>query len=360
MPGRIGIGTFVYVGRTFVERSCIERLKMTSIGARFSVVVGVFVIALSGFLLYRTWSSTRFRVEEVTSAQGKLALEFNLAIRSYAAESIRPEMEKRIGKDEFVVEAMSTSYISRSIFEKVTEQFPDYVIKFSSENPRNPGNLAGSEEKQLLAYFRNNPTKERWAGKIRMNGNEYFAHLSAMRMESACLRCHGRPEDSPQSLLDRYGVEKGFSYKVGDVAGLDIVAIPLDRMNVAIARDARNNLLTTTLCLAFLLAGVLLSFRTMVSRRLGAITRHFRMAAEKAENAPLQQVEVQGKDEIGVLANSFNALATRLQTLHDTLEQRVTQRTEELALANKDFRRAKEEAELANRGKKRFPRQHEP
>ncbi len=327
---------------------------MTSIGARFSIVVGLFVVALSGLLLYRTWSSTRSHIEELTAAQGELALEFNLAIREYAAESIRPEMASRIGAEEFVVEAMSTSFISRSVFEKVGEKFPDYVIKFSSDNPRNPINLAGPEEIGLLEYFRRNTAEDRWFGKIKLNGNEYLAHLSAMRIEPSCLRCHGQPEDSPKVLLQRYGDKGGFYRKVGDIAGLDMVAIPLDKINSSMARDARTNLLTTALFLVLLLAGILVAFRAIVSRRLGMISHHFRAAAEQADDVPLGLMPVKGDDEIGILAGSFNSLASRLQTLHETLEQRVDQRTRDLELANMDLQRAKEEAEQANRAKSDF------
>ena len=68
-------------------------------------------------------------------------------------------MEKRVPKDEFVVEAMSTSYVARQVFEKVRKKFPDYVIKFSSDNPRNPVNKAGPEEARVLQYFRDNPRR---------------------------------------------------------------------------------------------------------------------------------------------------------------------------------------------------------
>ena len=181
-----------------------------------------------------------------------MALEFDLAIREYAAESIRPEMAKRIGEDEFIVEAMSTSYIARQVFEKVHEKFPEYVIKFSSDNPRNPKNLAGPEELELLEYFRENPGETRWTGKIQMNGSEYLAYLSVMRIEQSCLKCHGRPEDSPKSLIERYGDTGGFYREVGDVAGMDLIAIPMDKVNAALAREATANVLTTLVWLVLL------------------------------------------------------------------------------------------------------------
>ena len=92
---------------------------MRSIGTRFSIAVGVFAVLFSVILVYRTWLTTQAHLEQLTAVQAKLALEFDLAIREYAAESIRPEMASRIGPDEFVVAAMSTSFIARNIFEKV-------------------------------------------------------------------------------------------------------------------------------------------------------------------------------------------------------------------------------------------------
>ena len=303
---------------------------MKSIGTKFSLAVVGLAFVFSGVILYRAWSTTKAHTDELTSQQAALALEFDLAIRHYAAEAIRPAMEKRVGKDEFVIEAMSTSFIARSIFDKVDDTFPDYVIKFSSDNPRNPANLAGPKEAELLQYFQDNPEESRWMGKLTLNGKEYFAHLSARRIEQSCLRCHGSPEDSPKSLLVRYGDTGGFHRKVGDVAGMDVIAIPMDSVNAALRADATENILVTAACLLLLLAAILVAFRYMVSRRLATITAHFQHAATQAGEAVIGTVAVKRNDEIGVLARSFNTLATRLQELYRSLEQRVQQRTAEV------------------------------
>ena len=327
---------------------------MKSIGTRFSLVVGVFALAFSSLVFYRAWSATRQRVEESTAAQAELALEFDLAIRQYAAESIRPAMAKRVGEDEFVVEAMSTSFIARQVFEKVHEKFPDYVIKFSSDNPRNPNNLAGVEEQTLLEYFRNNPDETRWTGPIRMKGSEYLAHVSAMRTVQACLQCHGRPDDCPRSLIERYGEEAGFYREVGDVAGMDMIAVPVDALNGALRKEAAGTVLVTCLWLLVLFGTILVAFRLIVSGRLAAIACHFKTAADQAEDVPLAEIQAHGNDEISVLAQSFNVLAGRLRAFHESLENRVRQRTAELARANEELEAAKEAAEAANRAKSNF------
>jgi signal transduction histidine kinase len=303
---------------------------MKSIGTKFSLAVCGLALIFSGVILYRAWVTTKTHTEELASRQAALALEFDLALRQYAAEAIRPAMEKRVGKDEFVIEAMSTSFISRSVFEKVHMNFPDYIIKFSSDNPRNSTNLAGPKERELLQYFRENPQQNRWVGRLSMDGNEYFAHLSAMRIDQSCLYCHGQPEDSPKSLLERYGAKGGFHYKVGDVAGMDMIAIPMDRVNAALRAGATTNILATAICLLLLLVAILVAFRFMVTRRLAAITSHFQHAATQTGEEAVATVAFQGNDEISVLARSFNTLATRLQDLYHSLEERVQQRTAEV------------------------------
>jgi len=177
---------------------------MRSIGTRFVVAVGLLAVVFSGLILTRAWHSAQRHVEELTALQARLALQFDLAIREYVAEAIRPAMQERIGDDEFVVEAMSTSYVARQVFERVGRAFPDYVIKFSSENPRNPANLAGAEELSLIRYFERRPEETQWRGRLWLKDREYYAHLSPMRITEACLQCHGRPEDAPRSMLERY------------------------------------------------------------------------------------------------------------------------------------------------------------
>ena len=135
---------------------------MRSISTRFAVAVGAFVILFSGFAVFRTWALIRQHTEEGMAQQAELALQFDLAIRSYVRDEIRPIMEKHIGKDDFIPETMSTSYVARSIFENVDKKFPDYIIKFSSDNPRNPANAAGPEELKILQYFQDTPKAKEW------------------------------------------------------------------------------------------------------------------------------------------------------------------------------------------------------
>ena len=315
---------------------------MKSIGTRFLLFVLLLAIAFSGVIFYQTWSLTCAHVEELTTRQAELALEFDLAIRAYIGESVRPVVEARVEPDEFIPEAMSTSFVARSVFDKVRERFPDYVLKFSSDNPRNPANAACPEELEILEYFRNHPEATKWVGKIRLNGGEYLGYFSPRRMEESCLRCHGRPKDAPKDMLARYGSKRGFYWPVGEVIATDTVAIPMDKVRAAITTETLTRLGTTAVWLVLFLGLMFVAFRAFVTRRLAAITDHFRRATEQPGEMPLASIAVTGRDEISILAASFNTLAARQQALQSSLERRVKERTAELETEVEQRKRTEE------------------
>ena len=213
-----------------------------SISIKFLVIVGVIVSLFSAFVLYHTWSDNHSQMNELLAKQSELALQFDLAIREYVEETIRPFAEQHVGQDEFIPETMSTSFVARSIFDKVHKKFPDYVIKFSSDDPRNPNNQAGPEEFEMIQYFNDNPKAQDWAGQIHLNGRPHLVQFSARRMKESCVRCHGDPRDAPQALLKLYGDKAGFHRPVGDVIALDTVAIPVDKYrSAAFANTVRHS-----------------------------------------------------------------------------------------------------------------------
>lgn len=311
---------------------------MHRMGTRFCLVVGVFALAFSAIILHRAWISGKRYTEETTLTKADVALAFDLAIRDYVAESIRPEMEKRIGPNDFVLQAMSTSYVARAIVDKVRERFPDYLLRFPSENPRNPVNRATSEEEELLKFFRENPGIGTWKGRLTLGGTEYFAQASAMMFEESCMQCHGAPEVAPRALVDRYGTTGGFHNKVGDLAGMDLVAIPTARARAALASHLEGDMIAMGIWLAALFASIFGAFSLIVGRRLKAITGHFQAAASQ-EAVAACPIPESGNDEIAVLAGSFNSLATRLRQLQESLEEQVRKRTAELSVANENLRR---------------------
>lgn len=100
----------------------------------------MFAALSSIFLMYLFYSVTDKHVKEVVKQQAAIALKFELAIRDYIAKNVRPLMYDPIGEDEFIPQVMSTSYVAYKVFDDVLKEIPHYILKISSDNPRNPAN----------------------------------------------------------------------------------------------------------------------------------------------------------------------------------------------------------------------------
>ncbi len=339
-----------------------HRRYSMSIRSRFLLLVSFFAIVFSAFLVFRAWQICDKQTDQLLTSEGELALYFDLAIRKYVADFVRPFAVKHVAKDEFMPEVMSTSFVARSIFQEVNAKFPDIIIKFSSRNPRNPKNRASEEELRILKYFNENPQSKKWHGTIKMNGREYMAWFYPRKMTTKCLRCHGDPKDAPVSLIERYGNKNGFHRSVGQVIALDTIAIPLDKYKKAVIQHTITNSIVMISGLSLLSLIVFFLFNSFVTNRLTRISAHFRGFLE-GESTSFSLLECDRDDEIGSLIHSFNKMAEKLKLLYESLEDKVAERTRELEAVNAELeaeveerRRAEEQLKNSLRELKRYNR----
>jgi Signal transduction histidine kinase len=131
-----------------------------------------------------------------------------------------------------------------------------------------------------------------------------------------------------------------------DGKGLDwliVVAVPEADFTEEIDANTRT---TIWLCLAAL--GVALMIGILTSRWVTNPILRLNIAAKNIAKGEWDKtVELERSDELGELAKSFNSMAQQLQKSFETLENRVQERTAELAVA-------KDKAEVANQAKSIF------
>jgi len=299
---------------------------MRSIKIKLLIFVGMIVIVCSTILLYRTYTKATSDIENLIQQQLGLALNFDLAIREYVAEKVRPVMFDLVAEETFIPETMSTSFISRSIFEKVRKKFPDYIIKFASDNPRNPINKAGPEELKMIKYFNEDPNKKVWTGEIVIGKKDYIATFSAMRMEQSCLRCHGNPADAPIELIKRYGSEASFYRPIGEVVGLDTIAIPSNTVNKLLLSQKLKDYEFLGAVILLLSASLIFVFKFVITDRLSRISNHFSDVEKLSDDLKIGDIEIAGGDEIAGLAKNFNKLAERLNNTYAKLKMEIEER----------------------------------
>ena len=149
---------------------------------RFALFLGLVAVVATGIQLVHTTSDMLVQQHQATAALANASLRFDLAIRRYVQEILRPalldaELEPTAPSREhkFRPEILSSSFIARSIFEEVGKNVDGLEIRFASDNPRNPQNQATEQEQQLIEYFRANPEAKSWEGRITTDHGVFWA-----------------------------------------------------------------------------------------------------------------------------------------------------------------------------------------
>ncbi len=229
------------------------------------LVGGGLLLSLVSF-----WNTRRLLMAEAMDKSEVLLQEVE-AIRSYVKKELRPKMAEMHGKDAFIIEAMSTTYISTTIMETFAKSMPNYIYRRASFNPLNPRNSADPFEEEMLDWFEEDTSRTFWQGVVKKNGESFFISMVPDFFTKACLRCHGKVEDAPQSLIDRYGKTNGFRFQAGDLAGISSVAIPVSASLRAAWQGSLVLFLITVPASLLLLWLLNLLFQRLVIERLGAM-----------------------------------------------------------------------------------------
>ncbi len=303
---------------------------MKSVATKLLISIGIPAVLFSFFILYHTYSLTKQRVSEVVEQQASMALQFDIAIRKYVDNRILPVMYGWLDDDVFLPETMSTTYAAQTIFAMVREKFPDFIMKFSSENPRNLVNQAGPEELKVLEYLKKNPHLQQWEGIISINDEKYMTKFIAQRIQHSCLYCHGDPKEAPVALVERYGSDKSFNLQVGEIVGLATIAIPMTKVSQKLGSELFKTFIFSALGLFFFFLTITLAFKYFIANRLSTITQHFETVAGQTDYSKIEPVKIKGRDEIKILASSFNTLTNKLRKFYSSLDMQVKERTMEL------------------------------
>ncbi|MBI4825379.1 MAG: DUF3365 domain-containing protein [Nitrospirae bacterium] len=276
---------------------------------RFTITfLSVLLLALAVLSAIAYKETRRSLEQEAYSICEKILAEVE-ATRQYVREVLRPKMYE-IVKDDFVLEAMSTSFIARGQAERFLQRYPDYYIKFATENPRNPKNMADETEKKIIRFFRDNPEERKWRGTVYHNGAPYFTVATPYYFEKQCLKCHGDPGDAPASLLQTYGDKNGFGRKVGELT-INTVGIPVMVSYSDVWQKTIIWIIPVLIlaCITFLLSTML--FRRLVTVPVDRLKQGVNSIADGEYD---YRVEIKGRNEISELASSYNSMAENLKS----------------------------------------------
>ena len=254
------------------------------------------------------------------------------SIQHYVRGVLRPKMYASY-PESFILEAMSTSYISRNIMTRINALGDGTLYRRVAENARNPDFEANTRERELIDYFRKRQNTPLWQGYQYIQGERYYVMSRPVRFTKECMHCHGKAEDAPQALVASYGM-RGFGKTPGAIAGVDVVGISV---NSSVGRVERT-ILTYFGC--FGLGAVLLFFATnvlfkvLVVNNLKRLQQAFstELDSDRLPAAHETDDEVEGLiDSIEKMSQHLFQAKMQLQHYADNLRQMVDDRTKALS-----------------------------
>jgi len=277
--------------------------------------------ALASTTLYYYAKKT---IEIESYAKAELVMTAMEANRRYVRDVLRPKMYEVLADDTFVLEAMSSSFVSRAVMDRANLSQQNFSYRRVAINARNPHYEANPLERQMIQLFRENPQLDEWHGIVEHDAQRYFMRFKPEHFDRSCLHCHGNPQDAPDQILELYGNTRGFFREAGTVHGVTSVGVPVDASLLKIKESAIAIFMAGIPLIVFLYAIISVFFNRFIVQNLHNLLEIFRTTLKDEKDLEALG-QSQGLDEINELNDAARAMAHHLSENRHKLE-RYTER----------------------------------
>lgn len=269
------------------------------------------MVFLMGFVAagYASHNLLQKNAQDEIVQNARLIMESALASRAYTSSQIAPLLQTQM-KYEFLPQSVP-AYGATEQFNTLRTKFPDFAYKEATLNPTNLRDRANEWESDLINRFRQYPDQAEIVGeRDTPSGPSLYLARPIQIKNPACLTCHSTIDVAPKTLLDKYGTANGFSWKLNEVIGAQVVSVPtsvpLQKANHAF----KTFLISLGAVFAMIFVALNLSLWFMVVRpvtKLAGIAEEISMGKMDATEFPSF-----GKDEIGRLGRAFTRMKKSL------------------------------------------------
>jgi two-component system, NtrC family, sensor kinase len=298
----------------------LEKSNPSGFQSKFLLVLATILLLFSGFAALIIYQHEKQNLEENAFEKTDLIMKSIKSTRDYIQDILRPAMYREFGEDRFIIEAMSSSYISRMIMERFNEKTQGFVYRRVAANAKNPEYEANPLEIQMIKRFQADPQLEEWHGIIELESEKYFMRFQPVRFRQSCLSCHGDPTQAPAEVISRYGMTRGFFYKPDEIAGVSSVGMPID-LNLAKIKNFAIALFLGVVPF-ILIVYVIISafFNRYIAGSLRNILSYFRETISDDKGKTIFE-DSQKIDEIDELTATAKAIAEHMHQNQNTLRQ---------------------------------------
>lgn len=289
-----------------------------SLRLKFNIVMLAAFAAGLGLALFFVNTLSESEARRSVLAEASVMMGELNSIIDYTNSNVAPLLARQT-KVQFLPEAIPF-FTAQQTFNLLARQFPAYTLRQPTLNPTNPSDRPTPWEKDIVEQFRSNPHLDRLVVDRATSVGPVLSFARPVRVDDpSCLACHSTPEAAPPTMLDVYGRENGFGWKLGDIVGAQIVSVP---ERVASAR-ARHNLILIMGALTIVFAVMLILLNLMLHYFIIVPVRRISRLADEISlgNLTVPEFDEANRDEIGSLAQSFNRMRRSLVAALKLLEQ---------------------------------------
>jgi len=285
---------------------------------RFIVILLIIFLLSLPLLAASSYFVLKKNVDREVFENAKVFLFTMESIRKHYGEVTRPAVVKEL-PDKFIVEAMSTSFNARGVAERVRKEFPQYIFKHASLNPRNPINRADRFEEEIISKFATNKILKELNGFVKKRDGEYFYVSRPVISKEDCLRCHGSPGDAPMEVIERYGTTGGFGWKKDEMVATLMAYVP--------STIAIQNATKAFILFASFYGGIFFLLFIIIDKVIvSSIIKPIEQLAKVADEISLGKFEknfiIKTKDEMKILADAFTRMKLSLIKAMDMIKRK--------------------------------------
>jgi len=289
-----------------------------SLRIKFNVVMlAAFLAGLVLAAVFLNTFSQRAARKAVLSEAALMMGEVAATIH-YTDTQVSPLLSRSMGV-QFLPQAIPF-YAAQQTFNRLAANFPDYTFRQPTVNPTNPSDKPVAWESEIIDTLVAQPTLDSLITERVTSAGKILSFSQPIRVDSKeCLACHSTPAAAPASMIDVYGKNNGFGWKLGSIVGAEVVSVP---ERVALAQ-ARRSLYPIMGSLAIVFAAMLVLLNLMLHIFIIKPVRRVSSLADQVSlgNMDVPEIDASGKDEIGSLSRSFNRMRRSLAAALRLLEE---------------------------------------
>jgi HAMP domain-containing protein len=280
--------------------------------AKFNLILGLVLGAGLAIAAMVSHQFLQNDAREEVLRQARLMMEAMRSARDYTTKQIKPLLVNQQEHQRSFLPQTVPAFAATENFAYLQTNYPDYAYKEATLNPTNPRDRAVDWEADIINTFRNHPNgpKDMVGERDTPTGRSLYL-ARPIQADAPCLECHSVPRGAPVAMVRRYGPNNGFGWQLNEIVGAQIVSVPM-ALPVRMANQAFQTLVIY-LAAVFLASLILLDLVLLLT-----VVRPLRRLSTMADQISVGQMDmpelpVRGKDEIAVLAGSFNRMRRSLE-----------------------------------------------